>query len=375
MKAMNKYIFLFTLSLFVFFSSCEGDELQQPDGRLLGVEVSLQHRNPSTGELQTNVFKDKYQSNQTVEINLSSTKQMDRVEIVSSEEDEILEVLEVNGSEISYSVEVSELNVPFAQSMNLYFHVYYDDKGTDGFDYQSVQTVVFSVIHDASIVGLQKQDGTFISLATESNNVDEVYPDEDGTPVARFLGELSDPSGGELDPSYMTVQDNTLLNFGSGDFSVSFWIQSNHDDSDPALMGNMDWDSSNNTGWLIAWKNGWIRAVVTNREDENNESKTSLDLKEIGTNLLGDEWRQVIMTADRDGKLSIYVDGVLDGEMDMEVNAGQAIVSVDNGNPVNINQDGTGSYGDRLDAEFKKVVFYDYALSSSEVQSIYSLGK
>ncbi len=369
---MTKYLFFTVFGLLAMLTACE-KESDGPDDRKHGVTETFSFVDPLTGQTLENVYEGRFLKTDVVQISFSSSMEIEKIEVTTSLGPELYLTKTVNGTSTSFEVAAADLNLKFAQYEELYIDVHYNDKGDKGFDYNSSSSFTFKVYDgtDATIARLHNEDGTVVSLKTTATNLESAYADNSNNAVYTFLGDGEE----DADPAYLTVEEHPDLQFGASDFTVSFWIQSNHEISDPALIGDMDWDSSNNTGWLLAWKNGYIRAVVTNREDENNESKTSLDLSGEGTPLLGDEWHQVAVVADRDGKLSIYIDGQLAGEKDMEVNEGQPIVNIDNDLPVNINQDGTGSYGDHLTAQFRTVAFYTYALSAQEIMDEYNRTK
>src|SRR5690606_35907551 len=97
-------------------------------------------------------------------------------------------------------------------------------------------------------------DGSITEIRATDVNIDKYFEDPVKGVTASFKPGVN---------SYLNLQDSPLLHFGATkNFSVSFWVKSNHDTSDPAMMGTMDWSSSSNKGWLIAWRNGQLRVVI-----------------------------------------------------------------------------------------------------------------
>ncbi len=49
--------------------------------------------------------------------------------------------------------------------------------------------------------------------------------------------------------------------------------------------------------------------------------------------------------------------------------------NINNDNPIYINQDGTGSSGDKLAAAYRNIVIYDYALTPAQIQAVFQAPK
>lgn len=355
---MNKYILFLILGLGIVFSGCDFDDSQPVDARLAGLEVTFAHVSPRTGEVKTNAFSDYFRKTDDVKIDIESNFAIQKIDIVNSVTKQILSTLDVNGKETSFSCPVKDLNIPFGQSTKLLFHLYFDDAGVDGIAYQSMKSYTFTVISDIpSIVSFQKQDGPVVELKTRDVNIEGFQEDAKRGIVASFKGGQN---------SYLEVENSALLNFGTDqNFSISFWIQSNHNTSDPGVMGTMNWDSSGNKGWILAWLNGRLRFVA----GDGAGNKTDFRMGDETTPLLGNVWHFVTCVLNRTGNAEIYVDGVLQASTLMKT------ADINAGVPVKINQDGTGAYGDKLQAKYASVVFYNYALSNAQITTIYNATK
>lgn len=354
---MKQLITNLLLGILVFTTGCTKEEAAKADGRLLGLELSFQHKDPKSGETLTNVFSNYYRKTDQVEVNLESSLEIEKIDIVNSVTQSKLTTLDVNGTTASYYVPVNDLAIPFGQRASLFFHVYFKDAGKDGFSYPSMKSYTFNVISEIpSIVNFKRADGSTTELKTTDFNIQGFSEDPKRGVVATFKPGT---------PSYLSIEDSPLLQFGANrNFSVSFWIQSNHNISDPAILGTMDWNSSNNKGWVVAWLNGRLRFVTSDGAGLKNDIR----LPE-GETILGDEWHFATIVCNRNSSLSIYVDGV-------ERVSGAAVpMDINNGTTVKINQDGTGSYGDRLGSKFGSVVFYDQALTAAEILDIYNSTK
>ena len=353
----NKHL-LFLIGLLFAFAGCDksGYELPEPDGRLIGLQVDILHVSPRTGQTMTNAFEDKYRNNETVTGTIRSNKRINKVDIVNNVNGTVLTTLNVNGTEAQFSIPVAGMNIPFGQTGVLYFHMYFDDIGVDGFDYPSVKSYRFSVISDIpSVVSFKRADGTTTELRTTEMNIDRFYEDVRRGVVVKFKPAVN---------SYLVVEDSPLLRFGDNqNFSISFWIKSDHNISDPAMMGTMNWNSSNNVGWVVAWLRGVLRVVAGDGTGAKVDYRTGEPLA------LSTEWKFVAITFDRNNRSYIYVDGV------EAASAPMTAVYIDAGVSVKINQDGTGNYGDKLGADYSQVTFYNYALTQAQVTAIFNATK
>ncbi|WP_423127920.1 LamG domain-containing protein [Gaoshiqia sp. Z1-71] len=355
---MKKNILFLILGLAFAFPACDFDDQQPVDARLSGLEMTFNHTNPRTGEVKTNEFSDYFRKTDEVKINIECNLVIQKIDIINSVSKTVLSSLVVNDKEASFSCLVDDLDIPFGQSTKLLFHVYFDDAGVDGIGYQSIKSYAFTVISDIpSIVSFRKSDGSVVELKTKDVNIEGFSEDDNRGIVASFKGGQN---------SFLEVENSSLLNFGANqNFSISFWMQSGHNISDPALMGTMDWNSSNNPGWVLAWLNGRLRFVAGNGEG----SKTDFRMDDTTNPLLGTEWHFVTCVLNRTGYAEIYVDGALQASAIMNA------ADINNGVTVKINQDGTGSYGDKLLAKYSDVIFYNYALTNAEITAMYNAGK
>ncbi|WP_299582314.1 LamG domain-containing protein [uncultured Sunxiuqinia sp.] len=357
---MKKDIVFLLIALVSMLAGCDMSDysLPEPDGRLLGVEVSLDHVDPRTGETETNIFEDFYRKDDQVQIAISSSKKIDKIDVVNSLSKSVVQSIEVGGNTASFNYAVEAMGIPFGQSGDLVFHLYYDDAGENGFSFPSIQSYAFTVISDIpSIVNFRKSDGSEVELRASDVNIDKYYEDSSKGLVAQFKPDVN---------SFLDLEDSPLLKFGANkNFSVSFWVQSDHDTSDPAMMGTLDWNSSDNQGWLIAWRNGRLRIVI----GDGNGTKTDYRQDDNDPSLVGPEWHLVVVNFDRAGDSELFIDGELRASAPMDP------VDIDNGTTVKVNQDGTGDYGEKLGAKYSQITFYDYVLTSDEVANLYQTTK
>ncbi len=212
--------------------------------------------------------------------------------------------------------------------------------------------------------------------------------------------------------SYATLPKHDLLRpSGTQDFSVNFWIKAPAIGSDPAIVGNKDWNSGGNPGWLIALdgaleydpsdaandKRGWLINLAA------EESKISapqiaggrMDWKAGNTTpkapaLADDEWHMVTLVFDQVSKvLVVYIDGTSYSEssnaasFDLNILNGTQMYDVAKDYPFTIweslaGDDPRGNYNARSDTRktlsglMDELSYYNKALTSSEITTLLS---
>jgi hypothetical protein len=366
---MKNKLFLMLLVLSAVLVGCQTDDSIPVDDRLLGQSIIFSHDNPRTGvaykpndDRPFNQFQDFYRSNMMVDLEIESTYEIDKIDVVSLLNRELLTTIQVDGTNASFSYPVADLNVPFAQSSPLLFHFYFKDEGVKGFSYPSMKSFTYLVSYDVpSPVTFLRADGSITELKTTPINVGSLAP------APNNQGIISTFKPNEI--SCLEVENAPFLKFGNNrSFSFSFWFKTDHNISDPALIGTLDWNSSNNTGWVLAYRRGNLRLVAGER-GVGKVDFAEPSIGEGGTPWMTGRWHFVTGVFNRAGNASIYVDGNLSAERSMTP------ANIDNDNPIYINQDGTGSYGDRLGAAYKNIVIYDYALTPTQIQTVYQATK
>ena len=203
-------------------------------------------------------------------------------------------------------------------------------------------------------------DNTYADASGRGNNATNV-----GTPTFEtgFLGQAihvissGTPQNAPATNNYVTLGYPNDLNFGSdlggaaSDFSFSFWTKINFQNDDKPFMGNKDWDSGSNPGWVLATQGNGMKWNY--RDDAiNSPGVGSLrrDSHSVAPQLEDGGWHHVVVTMARHSFGRIYVDGVLMDQSALGTDSLTNIVgSADTGGlgwSVNIGQDGTGTYTD-----------------------------
>jgi endo-1,4-beta-D-glucanase Y len=153
-----------------------------------------------------------------------------------------------------------------------------------------------------------------------------------------------------------------MLSFGpEQNFSVALWVKVNGTNSgDPTLVGNKDWTSGNNIGWQIDVDRGYW--------DWNYRGAAGMRLDAYNLGYVADgAWHHIVVSYDRDGNADLYHDGALRESVRI---AGQG--DIDAGLPLNIGQDGTGTYGGTLDVNIDQVKIFNKAVLAMEVLELFA---
>ncbi len=116
------------------------------------------------------------------------------------------------------------------------------------------------------------------------------------------------------------------FDFGTNDFSMSCWIKTTEKAGEASILSNKDWNSGKYKGWILVMLNG---KIVFNMSDGNQRR----DIGTIDTYNDG-KWHYVSVSADRDGVLKVYVDGVEKGSGSINgvenINVGAVFMGTDN---------------------------------------------
>lgn len=175
--------------------------------------------------------------------------------------------------------------------------------------------------------------------------------------------------------NYVTLGAPTDLNFGTAtDFSVSFWINSPGRSSDPSFIGNKNWGSGSNPGWvLFADGNKLGMNIAPTRVDRGAAANDPT--------IVGTGWNHVTGVFDRDGLFTAYVNGVALGTANLATASRNVDTPV--GLATNIGEDGTGTYNDINDGSpgfaqgtlIDDVGIWRRRLTASEVAAIHQGGR
>jgi hypothetical protein len=189
--------------------------------------------------------------------------------------------------------------------------------------------------------------------------------------------------------NYATLNYPPDLHFStSSDFSVSYWskIDPANKSSDPPQIGNKNWGSGSNIGWIcgVQGNNGF----EWNYREECPSTRKDYDAT---VNMVDNAWHHVVFAVQRGGVARTFIDGILRDTRSVAT-AGTSPTTIDtdpaitdnqncsgngtrNANAVNIGQDGTGTYNISItNALIDDVGIWRRALTSQEAVAVYSAG-
>lgn len=158
--------------------------------------------------------------------------------------------------------------------------------------------------------------------------------------------------------SYATLPKHPLLRSISptDDFSVNFWVKTGAIGSDPILIGNSDWSSGSNPGWLVCLDNadvypasgkGWIVKAAPDPKGEFRFDWRASEVTPMAPGIADNEWHMITVVFDRaNAVLYVYRDGVEYKIADQNISRlnNGPLYDVTNDYPINIWEDGRGVY-------------------------------
>ncbi|MFC4099276.1 LamG-like jellyroll fold domain-containing protein [Paenibacillus xanthanilyticus] len=160
---------------------------------------------------------------------------------------------------------------------------------------------------------------------------------------------------------YLNLGKTASTTFGaSTDYTVAFWIQSSGVTGDPVIIGNKNWNSGANAGWILSLQsNGSIKWNYT----PAGQTRTDVTISGVAD----DAWHYIAVTHNRDGSAKFYKDGQLVNTVSISAKQG----SIDTTYNTNVAQDGTGSYGYALNAKLDEFQLFKRELSADEIAALY----
>jgi len=160
---------------------------------------------------------------------------------------------------------------------------------------------------------------------------------------------------------YVDIPDSSVLNFGTGDFTVEFWARYYK----TGYMGLVSKGvGSVNGGWevVVANGNGKIMCRIEDTDGSPSVSLTSSSAHNDGL------WHHFVSVFDMSGNVTLYVDKVSDGTADItSVGDCDATHSLDIGRQTSSNNP--------FDGQIDDVRIYNKALTTAEIAKNYKHGK
>lgn len=167
--------------------------------------------------------------------------------------------------------------------------------------------------------------------------------------------------------NFVTLGSNADLPFlDAGDLTFAFWMRTEGVNSDPAVIGTKNWNSGNNTGFIIGTQGDGRLEWNYKRAGD-----TRKDLDALGQGLATAFWNHVVVVFNVTGDAVSYVNGT---EIDRRpIGPGTGELS-DPTLALNIGQDGTGTYGANWNGIIDEFAVWSRALTAAEVTNVFALG-
>lgn len=131
--------------------------------------------------------------------------------------------------------------------------------------------------------------------------------------------------------AYLSLADNDVLDVGTGDFSLSFWARLDSDVTEPVLT------KLSGAGYRLRFVSGKLILTMS-------DTAGSADF-ELATGLNDNKWHVYVVSIDRSGNATTYVDNV--AQTPLRDVSGTAL-SLDNGGEFRIGSDGGSNAGDGI---------------------------
>lgn len=364
---MTKYFkILFALFILgIVTVACQNDdELVQTASTLDPNSISVVNLNPNTGEEYTleelgallyDVSKENYfDSTQTIQLFIYVPAEAIRVEARTANGEVFQAVSDFEKGDdrnrAYFEFSVLDLGLEIFKSTHLTFLVTY----LDG-EEEVTGSTVYKIHHMEkyippqfnSPVWLVKASGDSIEIPTNAAN--ELM--SDGGKFGTVLN---------LQENHVSLDGGNYLDFRyEDDFTVGIWVNTTIDQNDPVIIGDKDWGSGSNPGFLFA-------QIGSNWKLNLGDGSNRVDIS--GSDINDGHWHFLAVTFDRDGEATLYTDGVRNGSEDMS-----GIGSMESGLAFNIAEDGTGSYGS-WKGRVAGTYIYNYVLSSKEIAKLGASG-
>jgi len=223
------------------------------------------------------------------------------------------------------------------------------------------------------------RSGLLAYLPFDGNASDLSGLGNNGTPVGAPTFAAGKVGSGAL--AFSSAKDGSSFNYvtlgtnlvtGTNSFSVAFWAKLDAWTGDPSFIGNKDWNSGGNVGWVAATAGDG--RIQWNFRSKGDPQPARRDYDSPGGYFNGAVWRHIVVTFDVNGKASTYVNGDLVDSRDVGPVAG----GPDSGLPINIGQDGKGTYTDGNSVSgqglIDEVALWGRVISPVEAASLYQGG-
>ncbi len=164
----------------------------------------------------------------------------------------------------------------------------------------------------------------------------------------------------EANSDVVTIADAAALNFGFSDFSIALWVKSAETTTNKVISKRVA-TADTNSGYAAGFNSNKFEFGL----QDGSGASGKIFLSTID-NMNDDAYHFLVGTFDRDDVLSVYADGVFDGNVDISA----AAAAITNTNPLFFGRD-VSTY---IDAEIHSIFFYNKVLTSTEIDVMNTAG-
>ena len=163
-----------------------------------------------------------------------------------------------------------------------------------------------------------------------------------------------------LDDGYVSLKNYAP---GTDSFTISFWIRTAGNNSDPAILSNKDWNKGTNPGFILALHRSSL--LKFNMGDGTNRTYADATLPAD----FAEGWMHVILSVDRvNNRIGISCD--FGQFVYTDIPETLRTDSLNAYDCLNIGQDGTGNYPSKLSATMDEVMIFDGAFNEFDVEAL-----
>ena len=156
---------------------------------------------------------------------------------------------------------------------------------------------------------------------------------------------------------FVNVPHFNELDFGNNqDFTVECWVNTGNA-ADVSIIGNKDWDTGNNAGFVFSFRFASGPEWKVNIGDGSNRADIN-----TGRAIADNQWHHIAVTFDRDGYMTMYEDGVKGDSISIA-----SIQNIDNGAPLRFGADINGAYD--FEGKISEVRLWNTLLTPVEIDS------
>ena len=177
----------------------------------------------------------------------------------------------------------------------------------------------------------------------------------------------------------------------TANFSLEMWVNFNSFNVDEPIIGNKNWNSGNNIGWVLA-RSSKQSSTSVNIPSPITTNSLWFNMMPVGgtrrdwhitipnLNLINN-WVHVAITVDRKGTIAFYFNGqpaVIEAYAQSSTNGWQPITntiaadsnkSISSTYPVRLGQDGTGTYSPRFSGKIDEVRVWNSIRTVTEIRN------